>query len=50
MEHIRETFATMYEEPQLNNWADQLGVPVDPEVMIDTLDPAEIRQSNYLFC
>jgi DNA-directed RNA polymerase len=50
MEHIRDTFATMYAEPQLSNWADQLGVPMDPEVMINTLDPAEIRQSNYLFC
>lgn len=50
MEHIREIFATMYEEDQLGRWADQLGVPVDPDVMINTLDPAEIRQSNYLFC
>lgn len=50
MDHIRETFATMYEEDQLALWADQLGVPVDPEVMIGTLDPAEIRESNYLFC
>lgn len=50
MEHIRETFATMYETDQLGRWADQLGVPVDPEVMISTLDPDEIRQSNYLFC
>jgi DNA-directed RNA polymerase len=50
MEHIRETFATMYETDQLAQWADQLGVPVDPEVMINTLDPAEIRESNYLFC
>jgi DNA-directed RNA polymerase len=50
MEHIREVFATMYEEDQLGRWADQLGVPVDPDVMINTLDPAEIRQSPYLFC
>jgi len=50
MEHIRETFATMYETDQLGRWADQLGVPVDPEVMINTLNPDEIRQSNYLFC
>lgn len=50
MDHIRGIFATMYEEDQLGRWADQLGVPVDPEVMIGTLDPAEIRQSNYLFC
>jgi hypothetical protein len=50
MDHIRETFATMYEEDQLKGWADQLGVPVDPEVMIGTLNPSEIRQSSYLFC
>ena len=50
MDHIRETFATMYEKDQLRRWANQLGVPVDPEVMINTLDPAEIRQSPYLFC
>ena len=50
MDHIREEFATMYEEDQLGLWADQLGVPVDPEVMINTLDPAEIRNSPYLFC
>jgi DNA-directed RNA polymerase len=50
MEHIREIFATMYEENQLGRWADQLGVTVDPDVMINTLDPAEIRHSPYLFC
>jgi DNA-directed RNA polymerase len=50
MEHIREIFATMYEKDQLGRWANQLGVPVDPEVMINTLDPSEIRQSPYLFC
>jgi hypothetical protein len=50
MDHIREIFATMYEEDQLGRWADQLGVPVDPDVMINTLDPAEIRHSPYLFC
>ena len=50
MDHIRDTFATMYAEDQLSQWADQLGVPLDPEVMINTLNPAEIRQSNYLFC
>jgi DNA-directed RNA polymerase len=50
MAHIRETFATMYEEDQLARWADQLGVPVDPEIVIGTLNPSEIRQSSYLFC
>jgi DNA-directed RNA polymerase len=50
MAHIREIFATMYEEDQLGRWADQLGVPVDPDVMINTLAPAEIRHSPYLFC
>lgn len=50
VDHIRESFARMYEEDQLQRWADQLGVPVDPEVMIGTLDPSLIRESNYLFC
>lgn len=50
MDHIRETFATMYETDQLASWAEQLGVEVDPAVMINTLDPNEIRKSTYLFC
>ena len=50
MDHIREEFATMYSTDRLAEWADQLGVTIDPEVMINTLDPDEIRNSPYLFC
>lgn len=47
---IREVFVEMYSQPILEDWARQLGVDFDPEVMINTLDIRDALQSTYLFC
>lgn len=47
---IREVFVEMYSQPILEDWARQLGVSFDPEVMINTLDIRDALDSTYLFC
>ena len=47
---IREVFVGMYSQPILEDWAHQLGVDFDHEVMINTLDIQSAIQSTYLFC
>jgi DNA-directed RNA polymerase len=47
---IRETFVSMYQEDVLQQWADQLGVTFNPDVMVGSLDIQTARQSRYLFC
>jgi DNA-directed RNA polymerase len=47
---IREVFVEMYSQPILEDWARQLGVDFDHEVMINTLDIQAALDSTYLFC
>ena len=47
---IREAFVEMYSQPILQDWAQQLGVDFDPEVMINTLNIEDALNSTYLFC
>lgn len=47
---IREVFVEMYSQPILEDWASQLGVAFDPDIMINTLDIKEAINSTYLFC
>lgn len=47
---IRQVFVRMYSEPILEDWARQLGVDFDPEVMINTLNIEDALDSTYLFC
>lgn len=47
---IRQEFVWMYSRPILQDWAQQLGVEFDPEVMINTLDITASLHSPYLFC
>ena len=47
---IREVFVDMYSAPILRDWADQLGVAFDEDVMINTLDIKGALNSTYLFC
>jgi DNA-directed RNA polymerase len=47
---IREVFVEMYSQPILQNWAQQLGVDFDDEVMINTLNIEDALESTYLFC
>ena len=47
---IRDKFVEIYSQPVLNNWAEQLGVPFDESVMINTLDINDVQNSAYFFC
>jgi hypothetical protein len=47
---IRETFANMYREPVLEEWASQLGQTISPGIMKNTLDIDSVLDSTYFFC
>ena len=47
---IRDKFVEIYSQPVLKNWAEQLGVPFDDSVMINTLDINDVQNSAYFFC
>jgi DNA-directed RNA polymerase len=47
---LRQVFVEMYSQPILEDWANQLGVGFDPDVMINTLDIKDAINSTYLFC
>lgn len=47
---IRDNFVQIYSKPVLEDWAKQIGVPFDPDVMLNTLDINLVQDSAYLFC
>jgi len=47
---IRDKFVEIYSQPVLKNWAEQLGVDFDEDVMINTLDINDVQNSSYFFC
>ena len=47
---IRMHFAEMYKAPVLQQWADEVGVAMDPDLMKNTLDIDRVNQSTYFFC
>lgn len=47
---IRDKFVEIYSKPVLKDWAEQLGVPFDDSVMINTLDINDVQNSAYFFC
>ena len=47
---IRDKFVEIYSKPVLKDWAEQLGVPFDESVMINTLDINDVQNSAYFFC
>ena len=47
---IRKVFVEMYSQPILRDWANQLSVDFDEDVMINTLDIRDALNSTYLFC
>jgi DNA-directed RNA polymerase len=47
---IRLHFAEMYKAPVLQQWADQVGVQLDPDLIKSTLDLEQVNQSTYFFC
>lgn len=49
-DHVRDCFADLYHEDPLQEFSRQLGYPIDPDVVVGTLDIEDIRSSNYLFC
>ena len=49
-EAIRDKFVEIYSQPVLKNWAEQLGIAFDEDVMINTLDINDVQNSSYFFC
>jgi DNA-directed RNA polymerase len=47
---IRDKFIEIYSQPVLQQWAEQLGVDFDEDVMLNTLDINDVQQSAYFFC
>ena len=47
---IRLHFSEMYKAPVLQDWADQVGVSLPPELIKNTLDIETVNQSLYFFC
>ncbi len=47
---IRLHFAEMYKAPVLQQWADEVGVSLPPDLMKNTLDIETVNRSTYLFC
>jgi len=47
---IRLHFGEMYKAPVLQQWADEVGVAMDPDLMKNTLDIDSVNQSTYFFC
>jgi DNA-directed RNA polymerase len=47
---IRDKFVEIYSQPVLKDWATQLGVDFDEDVMLNTLDINDVQQSAYFFC
>jgi hypothetical protein len=47
---IRLHFGEMYKAPVLQQWADEVGVALDPDLMKNTLDIDSVNQSTYFFC
>ena len=47
---IRDKFVKIYHKPVLKDWAEQLGMPFDESVMLNTLDINDVQNSAYFFC
>ena len=47
---IRDNFVEIYSQPVLKEWATQLGVDFDENVMLNTLDINDVQESAYFFC
>lgn len=47
---IRDKFVEIYERPVLRDWAEQIGVPFDDSIMVNTLDINDVQDSLYFFC
>lgn len=47
---IRDKFVEIYSKPILRDWADQIGVPFDESIMVNTLDINNVQDSLYFFC
>jgi DNA-directed RNA polymerase len=47
---IRDKFVEIYSQPVLKDWATQLGVDFDENVMLNTLDINDVQESAYFFC
>jgi hypothetical protein len=39
----------LFSEPILKNWTEEIGLEYDDDVMINTLDLNEVRDSKYIF-
>jgi DNA-directed RNA polymerase len=50
-ELVRETYMYLFaENDYLQDWANQIGVSLNPDVIIDTLRPESVIESTYFFC
>ena len=47
---IRLHFAEMYKAPVLQQWADEVGVQIPPDLIKNTLDIESVNNSTYFFC
>ena len=47
---IRLHFAEMYKAPVLQDWADEVGVQIPPDLIKNTLDIESVNNSTYFFC
>jgi DNA-directed RNA polymerase len=46
---VREAYIELFSEPILKNWTEEIGLEYDDDVMINTLDLNEVRDSKYIF-
>ena len=50
-ELVRETYMYLFaENDYLTDWANQLNVSLDPDIIVDTLRPESVIESTYFFC
>ena len=47
---VRNEFVSIYSQPVLRNWADQIGAVFDDSIMKNTLDINDVQASPYFFC
>jgi hypothetical protein len=47
---VRNEFVSIYSQPVLRNWADQIGAVFDESIMKNTLDINDVQASPYFFC
>ena len=47
---VRHYFAWMYEQPVMQQWANEVGVTLPSDLIRNTLDIEQVNQSIYFFC